>query len=170
MIDPKEEEPMTTKTETNPTTAWAEAAGRRVAEARAAREAQHQAEAETAGARRDVPVEILTQRFAEVAARVVALVHAYAIAAELRVIADTAQDPTVALRAPTGVVGRDDDRLRLHREDDTVRVTFASHARSDETFIDLAAEPFEADPAAHRIAARWLAQLDLREGGPHVTR
>ena len=157
---------MTTKTETN-TTAWAEAAGRRAAERRAAQEAAREAEAASDEARRDVPVEILTQRFAEVAARVIELVDAYATAAGLRVIADSVHPPTIELRAPTGALDRRDDRLVLHREDDTVRVTVASHARSDETFVDLAAEAFEADPAAHRIAARWLAQLDLTQGGTH---
>jgi hypothetical protein len=164
----KEEEIMTTKTE-NPTS-WAEARGRLAAERRAAQEAQQRAEAAADGERRDVPVTVLEQRFADTGALVFDLVDAHARAAGIDVVADGVLPPRLDLRAPSGRVDRLDDRLILAREDALLRATLIGASRMEQVLIDLDDPTFEAESAARRIATHWFAQLELREGGPHVTR
>jgi hypothetical protein len=168
-MSPTKENTMTTKTAPPiTTTAWAADRGRLAAERRAAQEAARQAEAATDEARRDVPIEILTQRFAHVAAAVLELVDAHATAGGIRVILDSVHPPRIALHVPADALNRDPDRLILEREDDTARVTVSSHARGHQLFVDLADASFEAASAARRIAERWFHQIELTQGGTHV--
>lgn len=154
---------MTAKTmEQKTPTDWAEQAGRQVAERRAARDAQAQAEAARDGARLDVPLAVLGQRFAATAAILVEAIDAHARAAGIPVTAESVLPPVVELRAG-------DDVLTLRLDDDVLRVTFRSRSWTEDMLVDLADTVFAPEPAARRVASRWFLQLDASHGGgPHA--
>ena len=157
-------------TETNTTTGWAEARGRLAAERRAAREAQRDAEAAVEGARLDVPIAVLEERFAHTGAMVFDLVGAHALGAGIVVVAEGVLPPRLVLRVSSGLLGRRDDRLILAREDGLLRATFISASRMEQLLIDLTDAGFAPEPAARRLAEQWFHMIELSLGGLHVTR
>jgi hypothetical protein len=157
----EEETTMTTKTETNPPTAWAEAAGRRLAERRAERLAEQQRAEEAAATGRALSLAELAQRFADVAVVVVAALDAFATAAMIRIESDPVAVGSLHLSAGA-------NRLRMVREDDRLTAEFRGRSRAETRSWDLALEPFAPDEVGREIAQQWITQLGAEEGLHHV--
>jgi hypothetical protein len=157
----KEEDSMTTKTETPTAPHWAAELGRQVAERRAAHEAEAAAEAAARGQRAALPAAELARRFAEIAVRVVEACDAFGRAAAVDISSEPAVADLVQLRSGP-------DQLELRRQDDDLRATLRALSRGDQFLIALDGEPFDPEPAARRIAETFIAQLSLTHGGPHV--
>ena len=156
--------------DTNAPTSWAEARGRLAADRRAARDAQRAAEAAVEGARLDVPIAVLEERFAHTGAMVFDLVDAHARAFGITVHAEGTLPPRLELRVSNGLLGRRDDRLILQREDGLLRASFIGASRMEQLLIELDGPTFAPEPAARRLAEAWCAHIELSQGGLHVTR
>jgi hypothetical protein len=151
---------MSTTTETTSSAPhWATELGRKVAERRAAHQAE--AAAEATGQRAAVPAAELARRFAAIAVRVLEAVDAFGRAAGVEITSEPAVADLVQLRSGA-------DRLELRRQDEDCRVTVRASSRGDEFSIALDGEAFDPEPAARRIGQQFLAQLAITHGGPHV--
>ena len=122
------------------------------------------------GARLDVPIAVLEERFAHTGAMVFDLVGAHALGAGIVVVAEGVLPPRLVLRVSSGLLGRRDDRLILAREDGLLRATFISASRMEQLLIDLTDAGFAPEPAARRLAEQWFHMIELSLGGLHVTR
>lgn len=152
---------MTIPTKTTESPHWAATRGAEVAARRVAREAKQQA---SSNAEAPAPA-IVAKRFAEVAMLVIDMIDHFATAAEIAVAAEPPSATSVRLSA--NALG---DVLWLQLQDDDLLVTFRGRSRSEEVHVDLSLEAFVADTTARRIAEQWIKQLEMSEGGSHVTR
>jgi hypothetical protein len=149
--------------EITPTTEWAAQLGRRVAERRAKLAAEREAEAQVDANREQIPPEILRERFASVAARLVEFVECFADAGGLPVEGLSSAPTVIELAAGGG-----SERLRVQLEDDALLVAMRGRSRAESRYVDITADSFAVDEVARAIVEPWLRWLSAMEDARHA--
>jgi len=150
---------MSSQTETT-TQHWASAIGAQVADRRAAREAQRQADGE--GPPR-LPAEVLEHRFAQVMRSVIESLRAFEDAAGIAI----GDDPGAGLAVTLHACDRA-EQLALSRQRGDVIALFNSTSRKETQRLDLAGADFDPDPLARLVAEEFIRRIIRREEACHA--